>query len=182
MTFALKDNQKRTQFIRTFYYKNLHKIPVIVENVSLFYTINKDISIKPLIKLSALLELVTNQRPLLLRANKSSITSKIRKGSPVGVLVSLRGFNFQTFFSHLVWEILPHIKNVQVKTNKQKISFSSTQSCFLFTVGDPLIFPFTKKFYTSFKNCLDLRCVISFGKKSTTAENLLNRRYILLPF
>jgi large subunit ribosomal protein L5 len=182
MCFALKNNQKRIQFIRSFYYKNTHKVSFTFENMTISYTIPKEISLKPLIKASALLQLITNQRSFFLRAKKSSVTSKIRKGAPVGVIISLRGKMLNEFFLFLIWEIFPNIKNHSPILSKRKYRTLTDRSCFSFTVADCLVFPQIKKFYTSFKTCLGLQCVISLKKKLTQVEVILNTRYSSLPF
>jgi large subunit ribosomal protein L5 len=181
MSFALKNNQKRTQFLRSFYYKNLHKISFTSENMTMFLTTPKEISLKSLIKLSALLQLITSQRSFFLRAKKSSIASKIRKGAPLGVVVTLRKKTFSNFFSFLLWEIFPHIKNNSTSNNR-KIKISTPLPCFSFAITNCLIFPSIKKFYILFKQILNIQCVISTGKKLTKAEMIFKNRYSSIPF
>ncbi len=181
MSFKLQNNQKRTQFTRCFYYKNLHKIPFTIESIIVFYTLTKEISLKPLIKISALLELICNQRSVFLRSKKLSVASKIRKGTPVGSLVSLRKGSLKKFLFSLIWEILPNVKNTVFNLNKKKSKMFALRNSVFFKIVDPLVFPKLRKFYTIFKNCINTRCVFSFAKKSTQAEIILNKRYSLLP-
>jgi len=182
MPLSQKNNQKRIQFIRSFYYKNVHKASFTLKNMTIFYTITKEISLKSLIKISALLQLIANQRSFFLRSKKSSISSKTRKGAPVGLIVSLRGKTLGVFLSFLVSEIFPNIKNYPSIINKRNLKISTHLSCFLFTISDCLIFPAIKKFYTIFKTCLKLRCVLSYKRKVTKAEVIFNNRYISFPF
>jgi len=182
MCFALKKNKKKCQFIRSFYYKNVHKVSFIIENMTISYTIPKEISLKPLIKISALLQLIANQRSFFLRAKKSSITSKIRKGAPIGVVVSLRGKTLENFLSFLVWEIFPNIKNRLLILNKRKFKLSAFHPCFSFTIEDCLIFPSIKKFYTLFKTCINIQFVISYKKNLTKAEMIFQTRFESFPF
>jgi len=57
------------------------------------------------------LTLITGQKPLVTRAKKSISTFKIREGSPVGCMVTLRGQRMYDFFSKLVNFILPRLRD-----------------------------------------------------------------------
>ena len=67
--------QKINKLIRCFNYNNIYQIPFFISKITFFYTIKKDISLKSLIRISSLLELITGQRSFFLRAKKSSIDS-----------------------------------------------------------------------------------------------------------
>jgi ribosomal protein L5 len=176
MSFSVKNHQKRFKFARCFFYKNLHEIPFTIENITLFYTVNKEVSLKSLIKVSALLELITAQRAIFLRSKKSSVSLKIRKGAPLGVLVSLRRRNLSRFLSCLIWEVLPNVKNLRIKS---KVKPSNNV---LFSISDPLIFSCLKDFYLLFKSCSNLRVMVSFSTPRVEKETILNKRFALLPF
>lgn len=57
------------------------------------------------------LKLITGQKPLITRAKKAISTFKIRKGGPVGCMVTLRGQRMYDFFSKLVNFILPRLRD-----------------------------------------------------------------------
>lgn len=57
------------------------------------------------------LKLITGQKPVITRAKKSIATYKIRKGGPVGSMVTLRGQRMYDFFSKLVNFILPRLRD-----------------------------------------------------------------------
>lgn len=57
------------------------------------------------------LKLISGQKPLITRAKKSISTYKIRKGGPVGCMVTLRGQRMYDFFSKLVNLILPRLRD-----------------------------------------------------------------------
>jgi len=97
MLFALKKNKKRSEFFRCFFYSNLHKIPSNIESIQLSYLVQKDITLKILVKFAAFLEIISSNRPIFLRAKKVSLISKIRKGMPIGVIVDIRKKNFLNF-------------------------------------------------------------------------------------
>src|SRR3990167_1573016 len=54
---------------------------------------------------------VTGQKPVITRAKKAISTFKIRKASPVGCMVTLRGQRMYDFFSKLVNFILPRLRD-----------------------------------------------------------------------
>jgi len=181
MSFSLKNYQKRLQITRCFLYQNVHQIPFTIEKLSLFYTLKKDISLKSLIRVAALVELITGQRCFLLRAKNSSVFMKIRKGSPLGVKITLRKnvlFNFLLFF---IWQVFPNIKNYKSKFKLNKIKQIEVNSCIL-NIFDPLVFPILKGFYFYFRSCLNLRILFSFGSKLNQKETFFNWRFLQLPF
>src|SRR3989338_6617682 len=64
------------------------------------------------------LRLITGQKPLVTRAKKSISTFKIREGSPVGCMVTLRGQRMYDFFSKLVNFILPRLRDFRGVSKK----------------------------------------------------------------
>ena len=57
------------------------------------------------------LKMITGQKPIITRAKKSIATYKIRKGGPIGCMVTLRGQKMYDFFSKLVNFILPRLRD-----------------------------------------------------------------------
>lgn len=57
------------------------------------------------------LKSITGQKPIITRAKKAISTFKIRKGGPVGCVVTLRGQRMYDFFSKLVNLILPRLRD-----------------------------------------------------------------------
>jgi len=180
MQLILKNYQKQNHMIRCFFYKNLHQIPSTIEKATLFYTIKKDVSLKPLIKLATLLELVTSQRAQLLRSKKALIHLKIRKGAPLGVKVTLRKKSLSNFLQLLIWEIFPNIKNYKLKNTLQKSKYNYV-NIINFNIVDPLIFPVLRPFFFLFKSCTNLRFTFSFKANSLKEECFFNSRFIQLP-
>jgi len=180
MAFFLKNYQKRSQITRCFLYKNLHEIPFTIEKLTLFYTLNKDISLKSLIRVAALVNLITNKRPCLLRARTSSVYLKIRKGAPIGVKLTLRKTSLYFFLISFIWEVLPNIKNFKSKFKHQKSKQSHLNS-YMLNILDPLVFPILKGFYFYFRSCSNLRMQFSFAAKSSKNEIFFNWRFLQLP-
>jgi large subunit ribosomal protein L5 len=57
------------------------------------------------------LQLITGQKPLITRAKKSVATFKVRKGMPIGAMVTLRGHRMFDFLSKLNGIVLPRIRD-----------------------------------------------------------------------
>ena len=57
------------------------------------------------------LKMITGQKPIITRAKKAISTFKIRKGGPVGCMVTLRGQMMYDFFSKLVNFVLPRLRD-----------------------------------------------------------------------
>jgi len=173
-------NQKRNQISRCFAYKNVHEIPFTIEKATFFYTLEKDVSLKPLIRISTFLELITQQRAFILRSHKALNSFKVRKGAPLGAKVTLRKNHLSNFLTHLVWEILPNIKNYKLRTKLQRLKQEKIHNICL-TIPDPLVFPILKPFFFLFKSLTNLRILLSFNAKSSTKECFFNARFAQLP-
>lgn len=168
--------RKRDQIIRCFLYQNLHQIGHGVNSVTLFYSLQKDVSLVPLIRLSSLLELVAHEKSCLTRSKQSSASLKNRKGAPVGVKLTLHSFFADYFLTKFIWEILPQIR--RFSSTGIKKSNRSAQPVFNLVVPDPLIFPSLADFYFLFRNCFNLRVTISpFSSRSHLVCNFYKRLF-----
>jgi len=94
-----KNNKK---LVRCFTYSNIHNVPSNINKLTFFYTKKENLSVKSLIKISTLLELVTGRRSFFIRSKKSLAALKIRKGVPVGAKVTLRKEVLSSFLLKLV--------------------------------------------------------------------------------
>lgn len=165
---------------RCFYYKNVHETSLTINQLTLFYVIKKDISLKVLIRVASLLELITGHRAFFIRSRNSSIFLKIRKGAPMGVKVTLRKESIFFFLLQLVWQIFPSIKKLRFKTKFSKIKHEKINSL-MYIIFDPLVFNELKNFYFLFKSCVNLRILISFSKNLNKKELFLSTRFLQLP-
>lgn len=59
------------------------------------------------------LALITGQRPIITKAKKAISNFKIKKGSPVGCKVTLRGSMMYEFFDRLISAALPRIRDLR---------------------------------------------------------------------
>jgi large subunit ribosomal protein L5 len=62
-------------------------------------------------RMSGILSKITGQKPKLTRARQSIAGFKIRKGDPIGLMVTLRGDRMYAFFDKLVRIVLPRLKD-----------------------------------------------------------------------
>jgi len=180
MTLLQKTFQNRSTISRCFFYKNIHQIPFTIEKITLFYTMKKEVSLKSLVKISTLLELISGQRSLFLRSQKSSIFLKTRKGAPVGVKVTLRKKSLFSFYLSLIWEIFPNIKSLQssFKVSKTK---SLVFNALTYNISDPFLFFVVKDYYFIFKALTQLRLICSFDAFCSKKENFFNARFLQFP-
>ena len=180
MSLYIKNYQKYNKINRVFRYKNIYQSSTTLEKLTLFYTLEKNVSLKTLIKFASLLELITGQRAYLIRSKKSSVYSKLRKGVPVGVKIILRGKAFDSFLVTFLWETLPTIKNFKLRTQFDKIKQENLTSL-IYVITDPLVFFNLKDFYFYFRSCLNLRILFSLSKKSTKQQILFLSCFNLFP-
>jgi large subunit ribosomal protein L5 len=94
-----------------FGYKNIHQIPKIekiVVNMGL-----SEATQNPKIVDQALEELaiITGQKPKICRARKSIAAFKLRKGMPIGVMVTLRRKRMYNFLGRLINIALPRVRD-----------------------------------------------------------------------
>jgi large subunit ribosomal protein L5 len=80
---------------------------------------------------------ITGQRPAVTRAKKSVAAFKVRKGMPIGVMVTLRGERMYEFLDRLIAIALPRVRDFRGLSPK---SFDGRGN---YTLGlrDQLIFP-----------------------------------------
>ena len=172
--------QKSKQFSRSFFYINIHQIPQVIKKLTLFYTLKKDISSNSLIKISSFLELISFQRPVFIRAKNSSLFSKIRKGAPMGLKITLRKGRLLNFLDYLIWQIFPNLKNFNLNTKFVKLKINEINSVF-FALPDPFTFSILTDYYFFFKSCINLKILVSFSSISTKNETFFHSRCLKLP-
>ncbi|PCI22326.1 MAG: 50S ribosomal protein L5 [SAR324 cluster bacterium] len=98
----LKKLTNSRRILRCSVYSNIHEISSSIEKVTLSYVQKENISLKALVKVSTLFELITGQRSFFIRSKKSLAALKIRRGVPVGLKTTLRGTYLSFFLLKLV--------------------------------------------------------------------------------
>ena len=168
------------KFNTLFHYKNVNEIPDTMDKITLSIILSKNMSLKNIVKASALLELVTGLRPFFIRSKKSSILLKRRKGAPIGVKVTLRKKHANSFFLKLVWEVLPKTKDLNLNYNFKKDS--NQNSVLSFKIIDPFVFSELKNFYFLFKDIGSMKILLSFKKSNSKEETFFKSRLLQVPF
>jgi len=120
-----------------FSYSNLHQVPKVSKII-----INRGLgeasqNAKALESSINELSIITGQKPVVTRAKKAIAGFKLRKGMPVGVMVTLRGDRMYAFLERLINLALPRIRDFRGISPK---SFDGRGNYSL-GVREQLIFP-----------------------------------------
>jgi large subunit ribosomal protein L5 len=125
------------KLIEQFQYENVHQVPKIVK-----VTVNRGLgeaaqNAKALESSISEIALITGQKPVVTRAKKAIAGFKIRKGMPVGIMVTLRSERMYAFLNRLMNLALPRIRDFRGVSPK---SFDGRGN---YTLGirEQLIFP-----------------------------------------
>lgn len=130
-TVAIPELQKR------FGYANVHATPKLIKvilNVGVGSAARDQKDLDLAVKT---LERITGQKPVLTRAKKSIASFKIRKGMPIGAMVTLRGKRMEHFLEKLVHAALPRVRDFQ---GLSPDSFGNSGS-YTLGVKEHLVFP-----------------------------------------
>ena len=99
-------------------YKNIHEVPAL-EKIVVNMGMGEAMSDSKFLD-GGLGDLtnIAGQKPVITRAKKAISTFKIRKGGPVGCMVTLRGQRMYDFFSKLVDFVLPRLRDFKGVSTK----------------------------------------------------------------
>lgn len=97
--------------MQKFQYKNKLEVPRL-EKITMNVGIGEATQNPKLIELiTQELMLITGQRPVITKAKKSISNFKLRKGMPIGCMVTLRGNRMFEFFDRLITIAIPRIRD-----------------------------------------------------------------------
>lgn len=140
MTQRLKTLYQETivpKLMEQFQYSNVHQVPKLVK-----VTVNRGLgeaaqNAKALESSLNEVAVITGQKPVVTRARKAIAGFKIRKGMPVGIMVTLRSERMYAFLDRLINLSLPRIRDFRGVNPK---SFDGRGN---YTLGirEQLIFP-----------------------------------------
>ncbi|BAU24051.1 50S ribosomal protein L5 [Caldimicrobium thiodismutans] len=104
-------NEVKPRLMERFKYPNPHQVPKI-EKISVNIGLGEAV-VNPKLIDQALVELtqITGQRPRICKARKSIAGFKLRKGMPIGVMVTLRGRRMYDFLTRLIHIALPRVRD-----------------------------------------------------------------------
>jgi large subunit ribosomal protein L5 len=123
--------------MKQFSYKSVAAVPrlrKIIVNMGLGEAIQ---NAKLLDSASQELALITGQKPVITRARRSIANFKLRKGMPIGAMVTLRGNTMYEFFDRLANVVLPRVRDFRGLSTR---AFDGRGN---YTLGlrDQLVFP-----------------------------------------
>jgi len=151
-----------------------------IEKITLSFCYKTEPSFKEFSLAVAALKLISQQQPYIIRAKKSRIQLKIRKGIPLGVKVTLRNANISKFLIRLMWEILPGIKGLNISHRNLKEGRDS----FSFELKDIFLFSELKKFYFFFNTLPSLKVTLTlrpYFRKTKNTNNIVVKA-LQIPF
>ena len=105
------EKEIRPALMRKFKYKNVMQAPKlakVVVNMGLGEAIQ---NIKALDAASNDMALIAGQKPVITKASKSIASFKLRKGMPIGCMVTLRRERMYEFYQKLVTIVLPRVRD-----------------------------------------------------------------------
>ena len=106
------------QLVKRFGYKNIMQVPKlekIVINMGMGEAIQ---NIKILDSAVEEIALITGQRPVITKARRSIAQFKLRKGMPIGCMVTLRKNRMYEFFNRLMNIALPRVRDFRGVSGK----------------------------------------------------------------
>ena len=114
-------------------YKSVMQVPKLVK-ISLNQGVGNAVNDKKLIQAAQQeMTLITGQKAVLTKSKKDISNFKLRKGMPVGVMVTLRGDRMYEFLDRLVTSALPRVRDFQgISSN----GFDG-RGCLLYTSPSP---------------------------------------------
>jgi large subunit ribosomal protein L5 len=134
---ALYQEKVVPKLMEQFQYTNIHQVPKIVK-----VTVNRGLgeaaqNAKALEASLNEVAVITGQKPVVTRAKKAIAGFKIRKGMPVGIMVTLRSDRMYAFLDRLINLALPRIRDFRGVSPK---SFDGRGN-YTLGVREQLIFP-----------------------------------------
>ncbi|NET31819.1 MAG: 50S ribosomal protein L5 [Cyanothece sp. SIO1E1] len=114
MAAQLKSRYQETivpKLMDQFQYTNIHQVPKVMK-----VTVNRGLgeaaqNAKALEASLSEIAVITGQKPVVTRAKKAIAGFKLRKGMPVGIMVTLRAERMYAFLDRLINLVLPRIRD-----------------------------------------------------------------------
>jgi len=156
------NNIIKKDLINRFNYKSIKKIPKLEKIVVNFGC--KSFELKKLASSILSLQLITTKKGMLTVSKKPNLLLKIRKGNPVGCKLLLTKNLMYVFFTRLITEIFPRIKN------KQLIKKHFFTSSLTYNIENALFFKELEKNYLLFNDIKNFQ--VTFVTNTKTKEEL----------
>ncbi|MCS7184332.1 MAG: 50S ribosomal protein L5 [bacterium] len=127
----------RYELMNEFKLKNIHQVPYIEKVVLNCGVKDAKENIKAIDVVVEEFKMITGQKPVVTRAKKSIAGFKLKEGTPIGVVVTLRGKRMYEFLERFLYAALPRIRDFKGFEVKSIDKFGN----FNFGVSDEFIFP-----------------------------------------
>lgn len=160
--------------INKFHYRNLQNLPKLQRIVLNFGY--KNPNLKNLASALLFLELITTKQGVITTAKRPHILLKIKKGNPVGCKVILKKNLMYSFFTRLLTDVYPQIKEFQDFTIQKK---NQTPNAFSYQLKNTFIFLELERNYNLFNNLSNLNITIVTNTKTQTELLFLLNSYKL---
>lgn len=135
--YALYRETIVNQLMQQFDYSNIMQVPKL-EKITLNMGVGEAVTDKK--ALTAAMEdltLIAGQKPVITKARKSVASFKIRKGWPIGCMVTLRGTRMYEFLDKLINIVMPRIRDFRGMAER---SFDGRGN-YNFGIKEQIVFP-----------------------------------------
>lgn len=158
-------------------HKNITDVPAIVKiDISISdpsVALNK----RNILPILAALELITKQKPSIIKSRRVIQQFNIRKGALIGGKITVKGDDIILFLENLITIVMPKVQNTQ---NFKKANISKDGNLNL-TFSDPLVFNELQQEFEKFSKIPSIKLSISTTAK-TQKEALSLLSHINIPF
>ena len=154
-------NVVRYDLINKYCYKDLQNLPKLQKIVLNFGY--KNPNIKNLASALLFLELITTKRGVITTARGPHILLKIKKGNPVGCKIILKKTLMYSFFTKLLIDIYPQMKEFKKFTLQKKNQQPNT---FSYQLKNIFVFLELERNYNLFNNLSNLNVTIVTNAKT----------------
>jgi large subunit ribosomal protein L5 len=149
----------KQDLLTKFNYSNLYQIPAI-KKICLSFKVS-NYTLKSILPLVSALTLLSYQKPFFIRSNQTNLVLKLRKGMPIGCMVTLRKKKMYSFLERFLFLILP-----QIKESKEQ-AFKIGKNHIFFTLENLYLYKEIEKQYENFQDLpqLNLLIIVNTQKK-----------------
>jgi large subunit ribosomal protein L5 len=141
---------------REFNYKNIHQIPKL-KKIVISTCLGLDAQNKLILEQAIEdIRTISGQHPILTKAKKSISSFKLRKGVPLGLLITLRKEKMYFFLEKIIKLVLPRIRDFR-GLNKDNFDLCGNYN---FGIDDQLVFPEINYDNVSLKRGFNINIVI----------------------
>lgn len=168
---SYKKNIVSYDLINKFFYNKVNNLPKI-KQVNLYFVFTTS-NLNSLLTALGGLELVSQQKGILLKSKINNVSIKIKKGNPVGCLVSLHNAKKEKFLIKLINDVLSNNSNIHHDK-------SFNQPTLSFKLATTLLIPELKQNYRFFNNLPNLHVNIMTTAKTKEEFKFLIKSYKII--